>query len=149
MKMLLLLVFLSVLQGALARAAEQVSILDRTGKTSCPSIRCVMMKELPVPTGASSRIYGLILPAGFTENVSIVVRDSDGVVVFDCVLEQKVGLFPHDPKADGAIFSIRADHVPKTTVSMTTEKDGEFRGYELSLVLPPQGEPVDGEAGAD
>jgi hypothetical protein len=149
MKVLFLLAFLFVLQGAHARATEQVTILDRAGKTSCPSIRCVMMQELPAPPGPSSRIYGLILPAGFTDNVSITVLDSDGAFVFQCVLEQKVGIFPHDPEARGVIFTIRADHVPKTWIHMTTEKDGEKQGYEISLILPPKGEPAERKAAAD
>jgi len=107
------------------------------------------MKELPAPPAPPSRIYGLILPAGFTDNVSITVLDSDGAFVFQCVLEQKVGIFPHDPEARGVIFTIRADHVPKTSIHMTTEKDGEKQGYKISLVLPPKGEPAEGKAAAD
>lgn len=149
MKVLFLLVFLFALQGAHAGATEQVSILDRVGKTSCPSIRCWLVKELPAPPGPPSRIYGLILPPGFTENVSIGVRNPEGLVVFDCVLEQKVGIFPHDPEANGVFFTIRADHVPETKISITAEKDGEFEGYEISLVLPPEVEPAKGEAAAD
>jgi hypothetical protein len=107
------------------------------------------MKELPAPPGPPSRIYGLILPPGSTENLSVAVRDSDGAFVFDCVLEQKVGIFPHEPEARGVIFTIRADHVPKTSIYMTTEKDGEKQGYEISLVLPPKGEPAERKAAAD